>query len=418
MWRSTISFVNAKVVTTGGIADSIRFAGSVLNVGEPPRRHDVVIDLEGAYVLPGLINAHDHLELNHYGRLKFRDRYTNVSQWIDDMRPELKNNPRMRAGQAHRLAHRLFIGGLKNLLAGVTTVAHHNPVYREIGRFCPVRVVRDFGWAHSFLLEEQPVGARGELGGRVIARHQATPAGQPFVMHLAEGVDSAAHEELERFSASGCLTPNAAIVHGVAITPDQWRRVAREGAGLVWCPASNLYLFGHTPDVRRLLDDPDMRARVAIGSDSRISGERDLLDELKVAGRAATVTPKELLHMVTSGPAALLRLRTAGQIAIGRPADLTVLPNHAGDAGAALMNASRKDVRLVMIAGRPLAGDAAFAPVFKERRVDTRAAVVDGVHKLLDASIARLLARSPIGEPGVTTESGAAPRAYAFVTSR
>jgi len=122
--------------------------------------------------------------------------------------------------------------------------------------------------------------------------------------------------------------------------------------------------------------------------------------------------------MVTSGPAALLRLRTAGQITIGRPADLTVLPNHAGDAGAALMNASRKDIRLVMIAGRPLAGDAAFAPVFKERRVDTRAAVVDGVHKLLDASIARLLARSPIGEPGVTTESGAAPRAYAFVTSR
>lgn len=418
MWRSTISFVNARVVTAGGIAESVRFAGSVLSVGEPPRRYDVVIDLEGAYVLPGLINAHDHLELNHYGRLKFRDRYSNVSQWIDDMRPQLGNNPKIRAGQGHRLAHRLFIGGLKNLLAGVTTVAHHNPVYREIGRFCPVRVVRNFGWAHSFLLEDEPVGARGELGGRVVTRHRATPADQPFVVHLAEGVDNAAHLELERLSASGCLTPNAAIVHGVAITPDQWRRVAEEGAGLVWCPASNLYLFGRTPDVRPLLDDPKMRARIAIGSDSRISGERDLLDELKVARRASAVTPMELLHMVTTGPAGLLRLPSAGQIAIGRPADLTVLPNHAGDAGAALMNASRRDVKLVMIAGRPLVGDAEFAPVFRERRVNARPALVDNSYKLLDESVARLLSRSPIGEPGVKTEAIATPRRYAFVTSR
>ena len=60
MWRATISFINAKVVTPNGIADSIRFAGNVLSVGESPRRHDVIVDLDGAYVLPGLVNAHDH----------------------------------------------------------------------------------------------------------------------------------------------------------------------------------------------------------------------------------------------------------------------------------------------------------------------------------------------------------------------
>ena len=394
MWRSTISFVNAKVLTPSGIAGSVRFSGNVLSVGETPRRHDVVVDLDGDYVLPGLVNAHEHLELNHYGRLKFRDRYTNVSQWIDDMAPRLSADPQIRAGQAHRLGHRLFIGGLKNLLAGVTTVAHHNPVYREIGRFCPVRVVREFGWAHSFLLEDRPVGARGEPGGRVIARHQATPRHQPFVMHLAEGVDGQAQAEFERLGASGCLTGNAAIVHGVAVTPDQWRRAADQGAGLVWCPASNLYLFGQTPDVRMLLDDPRMRPRVALGSDSRISGARDLLDELKVAQRAAPVTPQELLHMVTTGPAELLRLKSAGQIATGRPADLTVLPNHSNVAGGALLNASRKDVRLVMIAGRPLVGDVRFAQVFKERRVGTRPVVVDLVSKLMDASIAGLCGAS------------------------
>ncbi len=418
MWRRTISFVNARVVTPAGTAESIRFAGNVLSVGETPSRHDVVVDLEGAYVLPGLVNAHDHLELNHYGQLKFQDRYTNVSQWIADMAPRLREDPRIRAGLAHRLGHRLFIGGLKNLLAGVTTVAHHNPMYREIGRFCPVRVVREFGWAHSFLLEDRPVGARGELGGQVITRHHATPRDQPFVVHLAEGIDDDAAAEFERFSAEGCLTSNAAIVHGAAVTQDQWRRAADQGAGLVWCPASNLYLFGQTPDVRALFDDPRMYSRVALGSDSRISGARDLLDELKVADRAAPLAPHELLQLVTTGPAELLRLKSAGQIATGRPADLTILPNHSADAGTALLNASRKDVKLVMIAGRPLVGDPEFASVFTDRQVSIRPVVIDRASKIMDASIARLLARNPIGEPGVNTEAAAPPRAYAFVTSR
>lgn len=418
MWRSTISFVNAKVITPAGMASSIRFAGNVLSVGEAPGRHDVVVDLDGGFVLPGLVNAHEHLELNHYGRMKFRERYGNVSEWIDDMRPRLRDDPKIRAGQAHRLAHRLFIGGLKNLLSGVTTVAHHNPMYREIGRFCPVRVVREFGWAHSFQLEDQPVGARGEPGGHVEVRHRGTPGHHPFVLHLAEGVDATAHAELETLSARGCLTNNLAIVHGVALTPDQWRRVGDKGAGLVWCPASNLYLFGRTPDMRALLDDPSLRPRLALGSDSRISGARDLLDELKVAQRAAPVTPSELLHLVTTGPAELLRLRSAGHIATGRPADLTVFPNHSASAGEALMKASRKDVKLVMIAGRPLVGDSTFEPVFRERRVPTRPVIVDHTHKLMDASIERLLARSPIGEDGVTTEPIPSPRSYVFVTSR
>ncbi|MBP8274706.1 MAG: amidohydrolase family protein, partial [Acidobacteria bacterium] len=368
MWRSTISFINAKVVTSAGIAASVRFSGNVLSVNESPRRHDVIVDLDGAYVLPGLINAHDHLELNHYGRLKFQDRYDNVAHWIDDMRPRLHDDPAIRAGQAHRLAQRLFIGGLKNLLSGVTTVAHHNPVYREIGRFCPVRVVREFGWAHSYLLEDQPVGARGELGGHVATRHRATPTAHPFVMHLAEGVDDAARAELDLFATQGCLTSNAAIVHGVGITPDQWERVADTGAGFVWCPASNLYLLGRTPDVRPLLSHPNLRSRMALGSDSRISGARDLLDELKIARDTASLTPDEALHLVTTGPAELLKLKSAGQIATGRPADLTVLPNHAASAGVALLNASRKDVKLVMVAGRPLVGDPQFAQVFRERK--------------------------------------------------
>jgi cytosine/adenosine deaminase-related metal-dependent hydrolase len=417
MWRTTISLVNARVVTPDGLAGSIRFGSSILGVGEPPHRRDVVIDLNGAFVLPGLINAHDHLELNHYGRLRFRDRYENVSAWIDDIRPRLRQDPALRAGQSHRLAHRLFIGGLKNLLAGVTTVAHHNPLYRGIFRHCPVRVARDFGWAHSFQMEAHPVGAHGEPGGSVVGRHRATPTHMPFIVHLAEGVDDDAHAEYLRFRATGCLTANAAIVHGVAIAEDEWQHVQASGAGLIWCPSSNRFLFGRTPDLRRLLALPGMSARVALGTDSRVSGARDLLDELREAARSALLTSGELLGLVTSGPAALLRLTSAGHLTKGRPADLAVLPAHAAAPGAALLGASRRDVRLVMIGGRPLVGEPSMAPAFIARRVGTRTVWVDGVLKLMDASLAGRLATNPIGEPGVVCADDSS-RTYAVATSR
>ena len=63
-------------------------------------------------------------------------------------------------------------------------------------------------------------------------------------------------------------------------------------------------------------------------------------------------------------------------------------------------------------------GDPVFEPVFRDRRVGTRPLVVDDANKIMDASIARMLARSPIGEVGVETDTEAPPRAYAFVTSR
>src|SRR5882724_2150925 len=196
IWSRPVSFVNAQVVVDAGVADTLRFSSRVLAIGGRPRGGDTVVDLDGAVVLPGLVNAHDHLELNHYGRLKFRERYENVSEWIDDMRPRLHRDPGIRSGRAHALSDRLFVGALKNLLSGVTTVAHHNPRYREIGRWFPVRVVKKYGWAHSFQLEGKPVGAGGELGGAVRDRCLATPPDAPFIVHVGEGLDACAASEL------------------------------------------------------------------------------------------------------------------------------------------------------------------------------------------------------------------------------
>ena len=423
IWAKAVSLVNARVVTPDGAADTVRFSSRILEVGDRPRRGDTVVDLEGALILPGLINAHDHLELNHYGRLACRDRYQNASEWIADLRPRLSADAAIRGGRAHPLVERVFIGALKNLLAGVTMVAHHNPFYPELRRTMPIRVVRRYGWAHSFDLQHQPAGARGEPGGEIAARWRATPDDAPFMVHLAEGVDAAARGELPRLEALGCLKPNTVIVHGVAIDGNGWRRVARAGAGLVWCPASNAFLFGRTADVRDLLDLNGHAPAVALGTDSRVTGSRDLLDELRAARQAVDVTSKELFAMVTTRAAALLRQPRAGRIAVGGPADLIVVPAAATIDGArafpafapsqargasarqaggdALLAATRRDVRLVILGGRPLVGDPDLAEVFTARGVSPRQLRVDDAPKVAESGLVRRIAGCPIPEPGV-----------------
>ena len=401
-WRRPVSFVNARIATGTGIVSSLRIGSRILAIDERPRAGDLVVDLNGACVLPGLINAHDHLELNHYGPLKRRDCYQNASAWIDDLRPELQRDGAIRKNSAYPLAARLFIGGLKNVLAGATTVAHHNPFYRELGRWFPVRVVNRYGWAHSFLLERQPVGAHGEPGGDVRERCLATPAGVPFIVHASEGTDDEAAGELRRLDTLGCLRSNTVVVHGVAWTPGDWARVVARGASLIWCPASNLFLFGRTTPVPEFLDsDTAAGSRICLGSDSRVTGARDLIDELRVAAAATPTDSNALLRMVTTAPAGILKLRDSGRIVVGGPADLLVVPPNDKGPAEALLATSRRDVLLVTIAGRPVVGSPALRPVFGARRTAMRSIAVDGVERLAESRLARAIARCPIAEPGV-----------------
>ncbi|MFN7984721.1 MAG: amidohydrolase family protein, partial [Vicinamibacterales bacterium] len=310
----TCSFVNARVITPHGEANSIRFRRRVLSLDERPHAGDHVVDLDGRVVIPGLVNAHDHLELNHYGPLKVRERYDNATAWIDDLTPLIRTDAIRQKSRAP-LSDRLFIGGLKNLLSGVTTVAHHNPLYRAFGLHFPVRVVDRFGWAHSLTMEHRPVGAHGEPGGSVAGLAAGTPPDRPFIVHAAEGLDVAAAAEEDALEAGGALQSNTVLVHGLGISPVRWHALFARGVSLVWCPRSNDFLFGRTLYMPSLLSSPAAPGRVCLATDSRLTGSRDLLDELRVAADAG-VSPDDLLHMVTSWAASVLQLDDAGRIAV------------------------------------------------------------------------------------------------------
>ena len=87
-----IIFFNARILGENGVvASSIRVEGSrIAALDCSPGSDDIAIDLRGDLVLPGFINAHDHLELNNFPRLKWRERYDNVREWIADFQPRFK----------------------------------------------------------------------------------------------------------------------------------------------------------------------------------------------------------------------------------------------------------------------------------------------------------------------------------------
>ncbi|MGQ0736868.1 MAG: amidohydrolase family protein [Acidobacteriota bacterium] len=389
-----ITFVNGVVFGSDGRRfESIRVRRGVVDrLGGPPDRRDTVFDLDGSAVFPGLINAHDHLELNSFGRLKWRARYDNVRDWIADFQPRFARDPALAAARPDTLADRLWVGGLKNLLAGVTTVCHHNPLHRVLrGRF-PVRVVSRFGMSHS-------LGIDGETS--VARAFRTTPSCWPWIIHAAEGLDEQARAEIDQLGKLGCLAANTVLVHGVALGPEGASRVLMQGASLIWCPSSNEFLFGETADVRRFNE----AGRLALGSDSRLSGRRDLLDELGTAHATGQLDARSLVCAVTAGGAASLRLGDAGRLDVGAPADLIVLRLDHRDPRDALVAAKRIDIRLTMRGGEPLVAEPSLEGVFAAARVPFRLARVDEAPRLLARWIARRVARLALPEPGLELAS-------------
>ncbi len=387
-WPRSVSFVNARVVTPEGrLAKTLRVRhGRIDGVDVAPDSTDHIVDLDSSFVFPGLINAHDHLELNSQPRLKWREKYANASEWIADFQPRFANDPDLAVTRPETLDERVWVGGLKNLLAGVTTVCHHNPMHRILRRRFPVRVVERFGFSHSLHID----------GAAVAASHRRTPSDWPWMIHAGEGLDAAARAELDELDALGCLAANTVFIHGVAFCRVSAERVIGAGAGLIWCPSSNKFLFDETADVRAF-DDAD---RLALGSDSRLSGERDLLGELQSAHDTRQLSAEGLARTVGAGAAQLLRLEGGGRIEAGMPADLIVVRPLEVCPFDTLVHAARGDVRLTMIGGEPVVAEPSLAGVFAAGSVDSMPAVLDGSPRHVAAWIGRHVAKMRLQEPG------------------
>lgn len=244
--------------------------GHVVDVRVPGRFKEHTIDFSDHYIYPGLTNWHDHLEMNLYPKLGTPSLipYNNYTEWMKDIYKP-KESP-LKEIEKTDIEYRLLWGGLKNLISGVTTVYHHNPSRRILHKDSFPVYVPQIGWAHSLAVEKK----------------FSYKKDRPFIIHAAEGVDEFARDEVRKLDELGLLQKNTFVVHGISADPDL---VNSRGSALVWCPASNLYMFNKTADVRRF-------RKVFLGTDSTLTGSATLLDEMRVASQF--ISKQEIFEMV------------------------------------------------------------------------------------------------------------------------
>jgi cytosine/adenosine deaminase-related metal-dependent hydrolase len=281
---------------------------------------DVSISIPDGEIRPGLINAHDHLHRNHYGRLGAPP-YPNAYQWGRDI--HARDALAIALGRVVPRREALLTGAWKNLRAGVTTVVHHDALEPDFADGFPIRVAA-LATAHSlgFAREVLPIALTA-----------------PFAMHLAEGIDGGSADEIREVDRLGLLTAHLIAVHVVGADADGVERFRRSGAAVTWCPTSNAFLFARTAPMALLADGVD----VLLGSDSLLTGQGSLLEEIRCAHALGMLSNERIEGAVGAVAARRLGL-VAPSLETGAPADLVVLLRP-------LLEATEADVALVVCDG-------------------------------------------------------------------
>lgn len=337
-----------------------------------------VSEFPGCVIMPGLVNAHTHLELTHFPSWKLRKGIDySPRTYVDWVIQVIKIR---RALTPEELAHSVREGIYKCLEGGTTTVGEILtdrsliPIYQKSplsGRLYCEAVghdpVRCAGLLHA--LEETLTAFPGnglQPGLSPHAPHTLSPRFMqevaelarrhvvPTVVHLAESPEEAEflHDSTGKIAellypfagwesympaprrttptafldSLGVLNPATAAVHCVHVTPSDAEILKRRGVSAVLCPRSNDRLVvGKAPAA--LLKKA--RIPLALGTDSLASNDSlSLWDEMRfLLGEFPGVfTPAEALEMATLGAAKALHLEhEAGSLEKGKRADFLVV---------------------------------------------------------------------------------------------
>jgi 5-methylthioadenosine/S-adenosylhomocysteine deaminase len=173
---------------------------------------------------------------------------------------------------------------------------------------------------------------------------------------------------LARLDRLGLVTERLIAVHAVHLEADEITLLARRGASIAHCPASNLKLASGIAPIPALLA---AGVNVGLGTDSAASNNRlDMVSELRLAAllaKGASLNPGALpapmaLESATLGGARALGLeRRIGSIEVGKEADLAAFDLSSAETqptfdpvSQLVYAAGREHVTDVWVAGRPV----------------------------------------------------------------
>jgi cytosine/adenosine deaminase-related metal-dependent hydrolase len=334
-------------------------AGGALPASAGPIRR-----LEGCALLPGLVNAHCHLELTTLENALEPGK--SFPEWVGDLQGVTKEYklPDYRASARAGIA-RLLRGGCTTVLdVGNSGEALKALAEGPLRAFACVEVLGlDPAHAESRFGNALSLAPAAEATGlfkpgvaphaayscspdllRSVTGHQVSRK-LPVTIHAAESREEAelfasASGPLQEFcrrvypaapehrgttpirwlESGGLIPRRALIIHGNHLDDADMEILARREATVVHCPSSHAF-FGHKPFPYEAL-----RARgipVCLGTDSLASGDSlSMLDQMRLFSRNfPEVAAEEILRMATTVAARALGLEDAGILEAGRQAD-------------------------------------------------------------------------------------------------
>ncbi len=310
-----------------GGTDTIAERITRIGRGQPPAAAE---DLGDVAVLPGLVNAHTHLELAWMAGLVPPS--ASMEEWIRGLLAVRRAGPHgggdeirfamVRAADEMRQTGTVLAGDISNPLsspqvlidAGIGGVVFHELL--GFNQSDPAAAVRD-AWER---VETQPAGLRYSVVAhapysvsRELFVEIARRAGRaPLSVHLGESSEEIEFlrtgrgpiralletigvwtdawrvpksDPVSYLAEVGYLVPGALVVHAVHLTDDGLEKIRRAKAVLVTCPRSNLWVGAGAPRLPHFFASG---APVAIGTDSLASVPTlNMFDELAEMRRLA-----------------------------------------------------------------------------------------------------------------------------------
>jgi len=315
-------------------------------------------------LLPGLVNAHCHLEVSHLeGRTPSGEGFV---PWVDAVvaARDGSDDEALRACAAaiRSLEEKgtVAVGDVSNTLGHLDLLGASDlraVVFLEVLGWDPARAQATLSWADEQLaaVERHPLpGVEVRLAAH--APHSVSPElfaglaerGGIASLHLAESPEESRFlaagdgpwaeflvgrgyghvsfrppgtSPVEYADSLGLLHPGLVVVHAVQVDAADRRRLSRGGVAVAVCPRSNRNIGVGRADVPALLA---AGVRLCLGSDSLASAETlDVLDDaVLLAQQFPDLDPGALVRMATVGGAEALGLDDLGTLAPGKRAAL------------------------------------------------------------------------------------------------
>jgi len=332
---------------------------------------DPVVVCTDGIIMPGIVDAHNHVQYNYLPVWKHPQKFNNRYQWQANSGYKQFKKPHTMLYNSMKCEMTKW-GEIRALVAGTTAITGSPG-----GINCINTVIRNTeeGEDSVGLPDENGVEynvpAIGGLWNEVETLVSEIAGGslEAFVPHLAEGIDESSRQEFDVLEEMGLLIPQTAIIHGTAGTSMELGKMAANFTKLIWSPQSNTDLYGLTARVTTALN---LGVLVALAPDWTPNGTMNQLYELECADHlnqkyyGGSISDELLFDMVTVNAARALSLEDKlGMLKPDWYADITIIDDLEDTPHRSVIAARPENVQLVLVGGKPLYGDDAKIALFE-----------------------------------------------------